>query len=153
MAFPAILSLWDAVEKRAVPRNITVTVRDHDRVLKVAPEPSQNLRTVLKRAKLPLYAKIFGISLLGQIVNCGGRGSCGRCLVRVVDNPAGLTDRTPTEIRKLGPTSPQARLACQAWVCGDITLDLGKTALNSKAALLEEADEARKAHEKMLAEA
>ncbi len=136
-----------------MPRTIKVTVRDHDREIKVTPEPAQNLRMVLKRAKLPLYGKILGLQVLGNIANCHGAGSCGRCLVRVVDNPAGLTDRTPAEIRKLGPTSPQARLACQAFVCGDVTVDLGKTSLNSKERLLLEAEEARKAHEQMLADA
>jgi ferredoxin len=44
----------------------------------------------------------------------------------VESNPAGLTDRTPTENSKLFGANPQIRLACQAEVCGDIevTTDL-----------------------------
>jgi Na+-transporting NADH:ubiquinone oxidoreductase subunit NqrF len=130
-------------------RYLTVTVRGQDKPIKTPPEPSQNLRELLLRHKQPLYkgwAKFPVFMPPLPIGNCHGHGICGACMVRVVDNPAGLTDRTPAEVRRLGPTSPQSRLACQAWVCGDVTLDLRKTSLSDEAGLLAEAESARADH-------
>ena len=48
---------------------------------------------------------------------CGGKGTCGKCLV-IVDGPTG------SETRKLSPEEHQLgyRLACQTTVRGDITV-------------------------------
>lgn len=134
-------------------RYLKVSVRNLDKEIKVRPAgsvASTNLRMVLKKAKVPLYPPVLGSLFLGQMANCGGKGLCGKCGVRVVDNPAGLTDRTPSETKLLGATSPQARLACQAQVCGDVTVDVRKTSLNSATALLDEADAARQNHDKIV---
>jgi len=134
-------------------RYLKVSVRNLDKEIKV--RPSANLREVLLGAKLTIYPKTLGMQWLGNsklpiLGNCGGHGICGKCNVRVVDNPAGLSDRTKSEEKFLRSASPQARLACQAQVCGDVTVDVRKTSLNSATALLDEADAARQNHDKIV---
>lgn len=129
-------------------RYLNVSVRNLDKEVKAL--PATNLRVALKGAKVRIYPPVLGSSLLGQLANCGGKGLCGKCVIRVVDNPAGLTDRTPSETKLLGPTSPQARLACQAQICDDVTIDVRKTQLNSVKGILEEAEAARANHDKII---
>jgi ferredoxin len=95
-----------------------VLVKEQDIEFKC--EPGANLRVEMLKNKAKLYKGIH------RLINCHGHGLCGSCLVRVESNPAGLTDRTPTENSKLFGANPQIRLACQAEVCGDIevTTDL-----------------------------
>lgn len=74
-----------------------------------------NLRSVLLRARLPLYNDV------ARAVNCRGRGLCGTCAVRV----EGLvSDPTDAERRRLEhfPHQPERglRLACQCSVLGDL---------------------------------
>lgn len=128
-------------------RKLRVTILEHDRVIEIPPVPSQNLRVLLLKNKLPLYKG------LAKLTNCRGRGICGTCMVRVVDNPAGLTDRNEVELHRLGAHSPQARLACQAFICGDITVDLAKTSPSDGVRIAAEADDARRAHAALGAEA
>ena len=91
-----------------------VFVKDQDLEFKC--EPGANLRAAMLTNKAKLYQ---GMS---RFLNCHGHGMCGTCLVRLESNPAGLTDRTETENRKLFGTNPHVRLACQAEVCGDIEI-------------------------------
>ncbi|MDZ4165061.1 MAG: ASKHA domain-containing protein [Smithellaceae bacterium] len=60
----------------------------------------------------------------GIIADCGGRGLCGKCLVRVTP-PGNLSPPTPEEIRSLGEErlGKDLRLACQARIRGDVTLE------------------------------
>ncbi len=118
-------------------RYLKVNIRDQNRTLKSLPEPSQNLRKLLLQNKVNLYKG------MNRFLNCRGKGLCGTCLVRVVDNPAGLTDKTPIEKKMLWASSPQARLACQAWICGDVAIDSRKTDLSDEKHIADEAKEAR----------
>lgn len=76
-----------------------------------------NLRKELLQHKVKLYHGVH------RLLNCHGKGMCGACLVRVVSNPSGLTDRTETEQRMLFETNPHVRLACQAELCGDVVVN------------------------------
>ncbi len=53
---------------------------------------------------------------------CGGRGFCGKCVVRVIDGR--LTEETGNE--KLHGLPPGYRLACQARILGDVTVEIRK---------------------------
>lgn len=57
---------------------------------------------------------------------CGGSGKCGKCRVRVVSGPAGLSSPTDVEKASLSAEALAAgwRLACQAHVGGDVTVDI-----------------------------
>jgi ferredoxin len=77
--------------------------------------PGANLRTVLLRARLPLYNQA------ARAVNCRGFGTCGTCAVRVEGEVS-----EPTAVERLRlrmpPHSLEAglRLACQTNVLGDL---------------------------------
>jgi ferredoxin len=77
--------------------------------------PGSNLRMVLLRARLPLYASVTAA------LNCRGNGVCGTCAVRI-DGEA--SPPTAAEQRRLGlfPHRPASgvRLACQVSVLGDL---------------------------------
>lgn len=74
-----------------------------------------NLRLVLTRARLPLYASA------ARALNCRGRGLCGTCAVEI---EGAVSPPTPTERRRLSlpPHDPESglRLACQCKVLGDL---------------------------------
>lgn len=120
-------------------RYLKVKIRGKDKVLETTPDPARNLRQLLMKHKLSPYKGIF------KLANCHGKGLCGACSVRVVDNPGGLTDKTEVEAKKLWAASPQTRLSCQAWVCGDIEIDLDKITVASEEEMREEAVDAREA--------
>ncbi len=74
-----------------------------------------NLRTVLVRARLPLY------NGAAQALHCRGLGACGTCAVRIVGAVS-----EPTAVEKLRISIPPhdrekgLRLACQCNVLGDL---------------------------------
>lgn len=74
-----------------------------------------NLRSVLMRARLPLYSEV------ARAVHCRGLGSCGTCAVRI-EGP--VSDVKTRERMRLGfpphDRSSGLRLACQTNVLGDI---------------------------------
>ncbi|KAL7150732.1 hypothetical protein ABFS83_05G133000 [Erythranthe nasuta] len=68
------------------------------------------LRTIMSDNKLELYAAY------GKLMNCGGGGSCGTCIVEIVDGQDLLNERTNTELRYLKKKPESWRLACQTIV-------------------------------------
>ena len=76
-----------------------------------------NLRTVLLRARLPLYNGV------ARAVHCRGFGTCGTCAVRI---EGAISEPTPAEKRRLSlPPHDLAaglRLACQVTVLGDLNV-------------------------------
>jgi ferredoxin len=75
-----------------------------------------NLRLRAMESQIDLY------TLKGKIVNCGGYGQCGTCLVEIVEGMDNLSPRTDFENRKLKKRPPSYRLACQALVNGDVAV-------------------------------
>ena len=79
--------------------------------------PGSNLRTVLLRARLPLY------NGAARAVHCRGFGTCGTCAVRI---EGAVSDPTKAEKRRLAlPPHDLAsglRLACQVSVLGDLSV-------------------------------
>ncbi|KAI3764888.1 hypothetical protein L2E82_14905 [Cichorium intybus] len=68
------------------------------------------LRTVMADNKLDLYGTY------GKVMNCGGGGSCGTCIVEVVEGTELLNERTNTELKYLKKKPESWRLACQTIV-------------------------------------
>lgn len=75
-----------------------------------------NLRFKAVENQVDLYT--FG----GKIMNCGGYGQCGTCIVEVVQGADNLSPRTAFEDRKLKRKPDSYRLACQAIVHGPVTV-------------------------------
>ncbi len=77
--------------------------------------PGANLRMVLIRARLPLYASA------ARALNCRGRGLCGTCAVSIEGE---VSPPTPVEQRRLSAPPHDAgsglRLACQCKVLADL---------------------------------
>ncbi|MGV0023851.1 2Fe-2S iron-sulfur cluster-binding protein [Phormidesmis priestleyi] len=76
-------------------------------------------------ANLRIKAIEHGIDLYtfkGKLVNCGGYGQCGTCVVEVVEGMENLSPRTEFETRKLKKKPENYRLACQATVHGRVSV-------------------------------
>ncbi len=62
---------------------------------------------------------------------CGGNAACLMCKV-TVEHSLGLEPMTSNESMKLGSLADQhMRLACQARVCGDVTVDVPEDPLRA----------------------
>jgi ferredoxin len=74
-----------------------------------------NLRSVLLRARLPLYHRV------ARAINCQGRGTCGTCAVKIEGEVSEPTDVERTRL-SLPPHNAESglRLACQCNVLGDL---------------------------------
>ncbi|CAH8274581.1 unnamed protein product [Arabidopsis lyrata] len=68
------------------------------------------LRSIMQDTKIELYAAY------GKVMNCGGGGSCGTCIVEILDGRDLLNERTDTENRYLKKKPESWRLACQTIV-------------------------------------
>ncbi|MCY7272611.1 MAG: (2Fe-2S)-binding protein [Phormidesmis sp. CAN_BIN44] len=58
----------------------------------------------------------------GKMMNCGGYGQCGTCIVEIVDGMDNLSPRTDFETRKLKKKPATYRLACQTLVHGSVSV-------------------------------
>jgi ferredoxin len=59
-------------------------------------------------------------TLYGKMMNCGGYGQCGTCIVQITEGMENLSPRTSVENRKLKKKPTNYRLACQSLVNGPI---------------------------------
>jgi ferredoxin len=75
-----------------------------------------NLRMKALENRIDLY------KLVGKMMNCGGYGQCGTCIVEVVDGLENLSARTEVENRKLKSKPQTYRLACQTLVNGAVSV-------------------------------
>lgn len=76
-------------------------------------------------ANLRLKALENGIDIYttwGKMMNCGGYGQCGLCVVEIVEGMENLSPRNQVEERKLKKKPPSYRLACQTIVNGSVTV-------------------------------
>jgi ferredoxin len=76
-------------------------------------------------ANLRLRAMEAGIDLYtfkGKLMNCGGYGQCGTCVVEIVEGMENLSPRTDVEKRKLKKRPESYRLACQTLVNGPVVV-------------------------------
>jgi len=61
-------------------------------------------------------------SFTGKMMNCGGYGQCGTCVVDIVEGAENLSPRTEVEDRKLKKRPASCRLACQTLVNGPVSV-------------------------------
>lgn len=61
-------------------------------------------------------------TLKGKLMNCGGYGQCGTCVVEIVEGLENLSPKTPFEKRVLRKKPETYRLACQTLVNGPISV-------------------------------
>ncbi|MBN1317578.1 MAG: DUF4445 domain-containing protein [Anaerolineales bacterium] len=55
---------------------------------------------------------------------CGGEGTCGQCLVRIIDGPVSDHTSSEREMLDLKQIEEDYRLACQTCILGDVKVDL-----------------------------
>jgi ferredoxin len=75
-----------------------------------------NLRFKALENGIDLYT--FG----GKMMNCGGYGQCGTCVVEIVEGMENLSPRTAVEDQKLRKRGAECRLACQTLVHGAVSV-------------------------------
>lgn len=76
-----------------------------------------NLRIKALEKQIDLY------TFMGKMMNCGGYGQCGTCIVEVVEGMENLSPRTDTEKRILKKKPDSYRLACQTIVNGPVSIN------------------------------
>lgn len=75
-----------------------------------------NLRYKALENRIDLY------TLMGKMMNCGGYGQCGTCVVEIEQGMENLSARTAAEERKLKKWPSNCRLACQTLVHGPVSV-------------------------------
>jgi ferredoxin len=75
-----------------------------------------NLREKALQNGIDLY------TLRGKLMNCGGYGQCGTCVVEILSGMENLSPKTDFEQRKLKKKPENYRLACQTIVNGAVTV-------------------------------
>lgn len=75
-----------------------------------------NLRFKALENRIDIY------TFSGKLMNCGGYGQCGTCVVDVVAGGENLSPRTQVEESKLKKWPSSCRLACQATVQGPVSV-------------------------------
>lgn len=76
-------------------------------------------------ANLRIKAMENGIdiyTLRGKMMNCGGYGQCGTCIVDIAEGIENLSPKTDFENRKLKKKPETYRLACQVLVNGPVSV-------------------------------
>ena len=71
-----------------------------------------NLREKALQNGIDLY------TLKGKLMNCGGYGQCGTCVVEITEGMENLSPRTDFENKVLRKKPDSYRLACQTLVNG-----------------------------------
>src|SRR5271157_855849 len=73
---------------------------------------------------------------------CGGKGTCGKCKIKLVDTEVNLSPPTDQEIKKLGKQAIEDgyRLACQSCILGDSRIYLTDTLVPKGNRILVDAD-------------
>lgn len=61
-------------------------------------------------------------TLMGKMMNCGGYGQCGTCIVEISEGMENLSPRTDVEQKKLRKKPDTYRLACQTVVNGPVSV-------------------------------
>ncbi|NJL97906.1 MAG: (2Fe-2S)-binding protein [Synechococcaceae cyanobacterium SM2_3_2] len=75
-----------------------------------------NLRLKALEAQIDVY------KLVAKVMNCGGVGQCGTCVMEVVEGSQHLSPRTTAEEKHLRKKPDTYRLACQTKVLGDVSV-------------------------------
>lgn len=104
----------EASEPPKAFQSVTITFVKEDKV--VFATDGANLRFKAMENGVDLY------TFAGKLMNCGGYGQCGTCLVEVVEGMENLSPHTPVENVKLKKKPATYRLACQTLVHGPVSV-------------------------------
>ncbi|BAC90939.1 2Fe-2S iron-sulfur cluster-binding protein [Gloeobacter violaceus] len=72
------------------------------------------LRDAMLEKRIDLYKG------MAKVLNCGGVGQCGTCIVDILSGIEHCSERTPVEDQKLRKKPATYRLACQTLVNGEV---------------------------------
>ncbi|MBE9031653.1 (2Fe-2S)-binding protein [filamentous cyanobacterium LEGE 11480] len=61
-------------------------------------------------------------TVMGKMMNCGGYGQCGTCVVEVVEGMENLSPRSAAEAKRFKNKPDNYRLACQSTVNGPVAV-------------------------------
>lgn len=75
-----------------------------------------NLRFKAQENDIDIY------SFMAKLMQCGGYGQCGTCVVDIVEGASNLSARTAVEEKMLKKRPSSCRLACQTTVNGPISV-------------------------------
>lgn len=75
-----------------------------------------NMRCLAMQNGIDIY-KVWG-----KMMNCGGYGQCGTCIVEITEGIENLSPRTDAENRILKKKPENYRLACQTLVNGPVSI-------------------------------
>ncbi|MGK7929842.1 MAG: 2Fe-2S iron-sulfur cluster-binding protein [Microcystaceae cyanobacterium] len=95
---------------------ITFVNKDKEPIKEVVAANGANLREKALTSQVDLY------TFKGKLMNCGGYGQCGTCIVEVLTGMENLSPRTDFEKRVLKKKPDNYRLACQTIVNGSTTV-------------------------------
>ncbi|NEQ96284.1 MAG: (2Fe-2S)-binding protein [Cyanothece sp. SIO2G6] len=93
---------------------VNIRFENEDKI--VVADQGANLRFKAIENGIDLY------TFTGKMMNCGGYGQCGTCLVEIVEGDRNLSPRTVSEEKRLKKRPSTYRLACQTMVNGPITV-------------------------------
>ncbi|MBT9312383.1 2Fe-2S iron-sulfur cluster-binding protein [Leptothoe kymatousa] len=82
--------------------------------LEITAADGANLRQKAIDNRIDIY------TLTGKMMNCGGYGQCGLCVVEIAEGGDNLSPRTAVEEKRLKKRPENCRLACQTLVNGPI---------------------------------
>jgi len=73
---------------------------------------------------------------------CGGRGSCGKCIIKIVDENPNINPPNSIEFNILGDKRIKQgyRLACQVRILGDLRIDISESVLHQESKILTDYD-------------
>ena len=106
----------EAVSEPVKPRFQSVSITFVKEGKEALATDGSNLRIKAIENGVDLYT--FG----GKMMNCGGYGQCGTCIVEIIEGADNLSPRTDFETRKLKKKPASYRLACQALVHGSVSV-------------------------------
>ncbi|MEB3233288.1 MAG: 2Fe-2S iron-sulfur cluster-binding protein [Leptolyngbyaceae bacterium] len=93
---------------------VNIRFENEDKI--VVADQGANLRFKAMENGIDLY------TFTGKMMNCGGYGQCGTCLVDILEGENNLSPRTPVEEKRLKKRPSTYRLACQTQVNGPVTV-------------------------------
>jgi ferredoxin len=106
----------EAINSRGTIEEPMATITFTNEETEVIVADGANLRQKALENNVDLY------KFTGKLLNCGGYGQCGTCIVEVVEGMENLSPRTEVEKRKLKRKPDSYRLACQTLVNGDVSV-------------------------------
>jgi ferredoxin len=109
---PSPLELGQIVKEISGMGNIKFVKENQE----VVAADGANLRLKAMQNGLDIY------KLMGKMMNCGGNGQCGCCIVEIMEGEENLSPRTEAENRLLKKKPENYRLACQTLVNGPVSV-------------------------------